>query len=45
MYKTQVQDKTITQIDILEICEQREREENIPFDEVYHEVLNYNPTI
>jgi len=40
-----VQDKTITQTDILQICEERENEPNIPFDQVYYEVLNYNPTI
>jgi len=43
--KVLVQDKIITQEDILKICEERENEPSIPFNEVYTEVLNYNPTI
>ena len=40
-----VQDKQITENEILRICKERENESTISFDEVYYDVLNYNPTI
>jgi len=36
--------KTINQDDILKICEERENESTISFEEFYYEGLNYNPS-
>ncbi|MDQ7008865.1 MAG: hypothetical protein Q9M94_01070 [Candidatus Gracilibacteria bacterium] len=43
-----VQDKTITQIDILKICKERENDKNAihySFEEAYQLGLNYIPKI
>jgi len=40
-----IKDKQITQKDILEICKKREEEENISFEEVYYEILEYKPNL
>jgi len=39
-----VENKTMNQEDILKVCEERENEPTISFEEFYYEGLNYNPS-
>ncbi|GEM_PF-7074011 len=40
-----VKNRTITETDVLEVIAERKNEETISFEEVYYDVLNYNPSI